>query len=219
MASKMKPQEQIRTLFDHQPCWTIDQLNQTLDYSTISIRRFLKQLGYVTSFTHNSKWYTLDSIPSFNNNGIWFCDDIGFSRYGNLKQSILHHIDKSPQGLSARQLADIFSITCHAILNHMYKSATIERVKETSDFIYISVDPNKKDQQLIQLKSVQPIDPTYQKLSAHSAVYVLVEYIKKPQASFAQLSKAVAKKQIIATPDAIARFFDEHDLLSKKTLD
>lgn len=219
MASKMKPREQIRALFDNQACWTIDHLNQALDYSIISIRRFLKQLGYFTSFTHNSKWYTLDSIPSFNNNGIWFCNDIGFSRYGNLKQSILHHIDKSPRGLSARQLADIFSISCHAVLNHMYTSATIERVKETSGFIYVSADLEKKDQQLTQLNSAQHIDPTHQKLSAHSAVYVLVEYIKQPQASFTELSEAVAKKQIIATPEAIARFFDEHDLSSKKTLD
>lgn len=219
MTSKSKSLERIRALFERQSCWTIDQLKQELHYSTISIRRFLKQLGYYTSFTHNSKWYTLDAIPRFNNNGIWFYHDIGFSRYGNLKQSILHHIEKSPQGLSARQIADIFSTPCHAVLNHMYKSAMIERVKAPSGFIYVSAQVEKKDQQLTQLKSAQPIDPRHQKLSALSAVYVLVEYIKHPQASFTELSEAVAKKQIIATPEAIARFFAEHDLASKKTPD
>jgi hypothetical protein len=44
----------------------------------------------------------------------------------------------------------------------------------------------------------------------------LVEYIKNPQSSYDELSKAVAKRQVIATPKAIARFFAKHDL--KKTL-
>jgi hypothetical protein len=94
----------------------------------------------------------------------------------------------------------------------MYKSGVIERFKGTSDFIYISADSQKKHRQLARLQSVQRIDNTHHELSAHSAVYVLVEYIKQPRASFAELSKAVAKKQIIATPQAIARFFDKHDL-------
>jgi len=216
MKAKAKPQDKLRELFSQQSCWTIEQLNQSLDYSTISIRRFLKQIGYVSSFTHNSKWYTLSSIPNFNNNGIWFNGDIGFSRHGNLKQNIIHLIDKSPQGLSAKQLAGILSLPCHAVLNHMYKSGAIERLKGASNFVYLSAVPSKKQRQLTRLEAVQRIDNTHQKLSAHSAVYVLVEYIKQPQASFAELSKAVAKKQIIATPQAIARFFKAHDL--KKTL-
>lgn len=219
MKSKVKSHEQLRELFDRQNCWTIDQLNQSLDYSAISIRRFLKQLGYYSSFTHNSKWYTLDSIPQFDRNGIWFEHDIGFSRHGNLKQSIVYFIAKSPGGLSARELADIFSIPCHAVLNHMYKSGTIERVRETSGFIYLSETPEIKDQQLKRIKAAQRVDYSQQKLTAHSAVHVLVEYIQRPKSSFVELSRAVAKKQVIATPQAIERFFADHDLIPKKTLD
>lgn len=215
MKNKIKPHDQLSALFSQQRCWTIDQLNQSLNYSNISIRRFLKQLGYFSSFTHNSKWYTLRYIPDFNTNGIWFNDDIGFSRHGNLKQTILYFVDNSPQGHSAKQLAAILSIPCHAVLNHMYKSGAIDRFKGTADFVYLSAESGKKQRQLTRLQSVQRVDNTDQELSAHSAVYVLVEYIKQPQASFAELSQAVAKKQIIATPQAITRFFAKHDL--KKT--
>jgi hypothetical protein len=47
------------------------------------------------------------------------------------------------------------------------------------------------------------------------AVYVLVEYIKHPQASVGELSKAVKKKKVKASSAAITRLFKEHDL--KKT--
>jgi len=35
---------------------------------------------WVSSFTHSGKWCTLQSIPSFGKNGIWFCQAIGFCK-------------------------------------------------------------------------------------------------------------------------------------------
>ena len=94
MQTQPKPLVKLNELFSQQYCWTIEQLGFALDYSAISIRRFLKQLGYFSSFTHNSKWYTLSSIPEFDNNGLWFYNQIGFSRHGNLKQNIVYFWDK-----------------------------------------------------------------------------------------------------------------------------
>ena len=75
MANQTDPHYQLAELFKQEKCYTINQLSGRLNYSLISIRRFLKVIGYYTSFTHNSKWYTLRSIPSFNKNGIWFYQD------------------------------------------------------------------------------------------------------------------------------------------------
>ena len=77
MANQTDPQFRLAELFKQEKCYTIDQISHRLNYSLISIRRFLKTMGYYSSFTHNSKWYTLRSIPSFNKNGIWFYQDIG----------------------------------------------------------------------------------------------------------------------------------------------
>lgn len=216
MPTQPKSLVRLNELFAQQPCWTITQLTTALDYSAISIRRFLKQLGYFSSFTHNSKWYTLSSIPEFDNNGLWFYTNIGFARHGNLKQNIVHFINKSSQGLSAKQLAEILSTRCHAVLNHMYNRGTIDRFKSKSGLVYVSATARRKKQQLMRLQSQQVTVTAAQELNPQAAVYVLVEYIKNPQACFDELSKAVAKRQVIATPKAIARFFDKHDL--KKTL-
>jgi len=216
MHTQPKPLVKLNELFSQQCCWTIEQLGTAFNYSAISIRRFLKQLGYFSSFTHNSKWYTLSSIPAFDNNGLWFYNQIGFSRHGNLKQNIVHFINKSCQGLSAKQLAEILSIPCHAVLNHMYHSGAIDRFKSKSGLVYVSATERSKKQQLMRLQSPQVTVTAPQELNPQTAVYVLVAYIKNPQASFDELSKAVAKRQAIATPQAIARFFEKHDL--KKTL-
>lgn len=212
MQKQLKAKERLKQLFEQKQCWTIDELCRSLGYAAISIRRFLKQLGYFSSFTHNSKWYTLGSVPTFNKDGLWFCDGIGFSKHGNLKQTIIYFINRSPQGLSAKQLAEKLSMPCHAVLNHLHKNGMIERFKSEKEFVYLSKDENKKTQQLahLQLRIDKARKP--QSLSAQAAVYVLAEFIKHPQASFAELSRAVAKKQLIATPEAIARLFEEHDI-------
>lgn len=216
MQTQPRPLVKLEELFSRQYCCNMEQLCNSLNYSAISIRRFLKQLGYFSSFTHNSKWYTLSSIPDFDKNGLWFYDRIGFSRHGNLNENIIHFINKSSRGLSAKQLAEILSIPCHAVLNHLYNSGAIDRFKSTSDFVYLSSADRRKKQQLMRLQSQQVTVSAPQELNPQTAVYVLVEYIKNPQSSFSELSKAVAKRQVIATPKAIARFFDKHDL--KKTL-
>jgi len=220
MQQPSAPREQVQQLFAQRQCWTIDELVRRLDYSTISVRRFLKDLGYFSSFTHNSKWYTLSTIPLFDKYGLWFFDNIGFSKHGNLKKTILQFITRSPQGLSAKQLAERLKVPCHAVLNHMHKSGVLDRFKSQTAFVYLAIDATTKNRQLTRLQSSRHVGIEIHRsevaeLSAPAAVYVLVEFIKHPHASLVELSQAVAKKQVLAAPEAIARFFAEHDL--KKT--
>ncbi|MCP4985451.1 MAG: hypothetical protein GY928_05065, partial [Colwellia sp.] len=205
---------QLAELFKRKKCYTIEQLSQRLNYSLISIRRFLKVIGYYTSFTHNSKWYTLRSIPSFDKNGIWFYQDIGFCKHGNLNQTIGHFIDKSFQGLTAKDLFNILSVPCHPVLNQMYKNEKIDRYNTPKGFVYLSVSESKKR---LQLKRLQVLTPPkkIERLNPQTAVYVLVEFIKNPKASFFELSIAVEKKGVKASSQAVAQLFKDYDL--KKT--
>jgi len=216
MQKQLKTIEQLKTLFVQKACWTIDELCHALGYAAISVRRYLRQLGYFSSFTHNNKWYTLSSVPRFDKDGLWFWDCVGFSKHGNMKQTILFFINRSPQGLSAKELREKLSVPCHAVLNHLYKSGKIDRIKSGKKFVYLSTDERKNRRQMAhqRLRIDQASKP--HGLSAQAAVYVLAEFIKNPQASFAEISRAVAEKQVIVTPEAIACLFEEHDL--KKTL-
>ena len=214
MANQTDPQFRLAELFKQEKCYTIDQLSRRLNYSLISIRRFLKVIGYYSSFTHNSKWYTLRSIPSFNKNGIWFYQDIGFCKHGNLNQTIGRFIDKSFQGLTAKDLFNILSVPCHPVLNQMYKKKKIDRFNTPKGFVYLTTSESKKGLQLKRLQVLTP-SPKIEHLNPQTAVYVLVELIKNPKASFLELSVAVNKKGVTASQQAIAQLFKDYDL--KKT--
>jgi hypothetical protein len=211
MASQTDTQNLLTELFKRKKCYTIEQLSHHLNYSLISIRRFLKVIGYYSSFTHNSKWYTLRSIPSFDNNGIWFYQDIGFCKHGNLNQTIGRFIDKSFQGLTAKDLFNILSVPCHPVLNQMYKKEKIDRFNTPKGFVYLTVSEVKKQ---LQLKRLQVLTPPQKikRLNPQTAVYVLVEFIKNPKASFFELSVAVNKKGVKTSQQAVAQLFKDYDL-------
>jgi len=214
MANQTDPKFKLAELFKQEKCYTIDELSRRLNYSLISIRRFLKVIGYYSSFTHNSKWYTLQSIPCFDKNGIWFYQDIGFCKHGNLNHTIGRFIDKSFQGLTAKDLFTMLSVPCHPVLNQMYKKKKIDRYQTPKGFVYLSASESKKR---LQLKRLQVLDPALkiERLNPQTAVYVLVELIKNPKASFFELSVAVNKKGVTASQQAIAQLFKDYDL--KKT--
>jgi len=212
MKKNENPQQRLVLLFDQRECWTIEQLSHSLNYSTISIRRFLKSIGYYSSFTHNSMWYTLLSIPTFNKRGLWFYQEIGFSKHGNLKRSICNFVNKSPQGLTAKELFEILLTSCHPVLNQMYKKNQIDRFNTQRGFVYLSIDDKKRQGQLRRLQSQLITDKEPEPLNAQAAVYVLVEYINRPEASAIELAKAVEKREVKASPEAITLLFKEHNL-------
>jgi hypothetical protein len=157
-------------------------------------------------------WYTSHSIPTFNKRGLWFYQEIGFSKHGNLKQTIFNFVSKSPQGLTAKDLFEILLIPCHPVLNQMYKNNQIDRFNTQRGFVYLSIDNKKRQRQLNRLRSQLITAKKPEPLNAQAAVYVLVEYIKHPEASVVELSKAVEKREVKASPEVITMLFKEHDL-------
>ncbi len=88
--------EQLKQLFARRKCWMIEPLAASMGYAVVSVRRLLRQAGYFRSYTHNGKWYTLDSLPAFDRHGIWRHEEIAFSRHGDMIKTIAHLLDQSP---------------------------------------------------------------------------------------------------------------------------
>lgn len=207
MTDREKPEEKLCKIFNEKKCNTMDGIDKLLDYSIISIRRFLKKIGYYSSFTHNSKWYTLRSIPDFNRKGIWFHQDIGFSKHGNLTQTILYFINESGQGITAKELFENLAIPCHAILNLMYKRKQVDRSKASRGFFYLSIDPKKRQKQLSK-RIALPSDS--------EAVMILVELMRHPAYSLDEIVSSLLEKNVACGVDAIERLLSHHGL-EKKT--
>ncbi len=209
------PSTRLEKLFHRRKCWTLDQLAEALEYALISVRRFLKQIGYFRSYTHNGKWYTLRGSPDFDRDGFWHHKGIGFSKHGNLTTTIDYLVGRSPAGLSASELTQKLQHPCHAVLTQLHKAGRLDRVQLAGQFRYLASDPQLNGPQREHARLVQPPGPTTS-LSTQSALWVLVEYIKNPGLSFEQIAAGLQERRKVAlAPESIQRFFQEHDL--KKT--
>lgn len=206
------PVDRLGELFESRKCWMLAELAEALGYSAISVRRFLKQVGYFRSYNHNGKWYTLGWAPVFNRDGLWHYEGIGFSRRGSLTDTIVHLIAKSPAGLLAAELADKLHHPCDAVLTGLYKAGKLERVRVGRAFRYLSRDAPINRQQCLALEARRPPKPPTP-LSTQAAVYALVEFIKQPQLSLEQIAVRVQKqRRLRVSPESIAQFFEEHGI-------
>jgi hypothetical protein len=213
MPSAVTPVQHLVSLFNQEPCWMIEPLAQHLRYSIPSVRRFLYELGYYSSFTHNGAWYTLRTIPHFDRDGLWFCREIGFSRAGSLTNTLIEMTNHSLSGVTAEELGDKLHCRCHAILVQLCRNGKLERQKQGRSFVYIASDAHiaANQRQAMTMSSLSG-----KQLPAEIAVLVLVEFIKDPKSSFEQLAKTIAKaKGVTVNLSQIERLFLEHDL--KKT--
>ncbi len=180
-------------LFIKEKCVTIKDISQVLEYSDRSVQRLLKKLGYYSSFTHNGKWYTLEHIPEFDENGLWFYQGIGFSKWRNLAATILYLVENSVKGLTAGELSKILSSSCPPILNKIHKTGKINRVKTPRGFIYISMNSATKERQLSYLDKAAIL----QHLSDSDKIIILAEYIRSPNRTCKELALQVKKKSRI----------------------
>src|SRR6266446_3702134 len=215
MPPQQPPSTRLEKLFHRRKCWMLGQLAEALGYALISVRRFLKQIGYFRSYTHNGKWYTLRDSPDFNRDGLWQHKQIGFSKHGPLTATIAYLVARSPAGLSASQLTQKLQHPCHAVLTQLHKAGQLDRVQLAGQFRYLASDPQLNGRQREHALWVQPPGPTTS-LSTQTALWVLVEYIKNPGLSFEQIDACLHERRKVAVaPESIQRFFQEHDL--KKT--
>jgi hypothetical protein len=215
MAATTRSVKQIEQLFSRHKSWMIKPLAEASNYAVISVRRFLHKTGYFRSYTHNGKWYTLASIPEFNRHGIWVCDEVAFSKHGNMIQTIAHLLDKSSKGLSARELSDILHHPCQAVLAHLSKAQRIERVRGAHAYIYLSSDASIRRR---QLKALPVVEHTVPCLTAEVAIFVLVDYIHHPSRSLKELAHELNKNHgIVVSSEAIGSFFAQHSLKKRPT--
>ena len=209
------PSDRLEKLFHRRKCWMLDQLAESLGYALISVRRFLKQIGYCRSYTHNGKWYTLRDSPEFDRDGLWHHRGIGFSKHRSLTATIGYLVGRSPAGLSAGELSQKLQHPCHAVLTQLHQAGRLDRLQLAGQFRYLAADQELNRRQREQAAFLPQPSPTAS-LSTQAALWVLVEHIKNPGLSFEQIAALLQEQRKVAVaPENIQRFFQEHGL--KKT--
>ncbi len=80
----------IRKLLVVNSVMSLKQLRSELnDRPRSSLYRDLKTLNLISSFTHTGQYHVLNETARFDQNGLWFFQEVGFSQYGTLKKTLV----------------------------------------------------------------------------------------------------------------------------------
>ena len=141
--------EKLLQIFDAEPVVDLQSLQKKLkNRSTRSIFRDLLSEGYFSSFTHAGKYYTLKKIPRFDADGLWFHQEIGFSKFGTLKNVLVKLIENSQSGKTHEELKKQLHVRVHNTLLDLVKRKKITREKIKNNFIYFNTNSNRSKKQI-----------------------------------------------------------------------
>lgn len=193
---------------------TLPELKQEIRSSVRTIRRRLQEWGALASFNHNSRFYTLPELPQFDEYGLWFHRDIGFSSHGHLPQTIVALVQKSPGGLTAAELGQRLRLDPRSFLWQFHQHPSLQREKHQGHYVYFTMDPAlAARQKAVRSVALAPVPLP----SAEESIAVLVQAIQHPDHNPEQLAADLHSTYPHLSAPSIRALFEHHHLTLKKT--
>lgn len=122
-----------------------------------TIFRKLRELCYLRSYSHRGKYYTVPGIARFNEQGLWSCRGVHFSKQGSLLNTIEHHVDHSEAGYFEFELESLLHVGIRVAVLKLLTDTRIDRQKVCGRYLYCSSRMRKRKRQCRERKKQQAI--------------------------------------------------------------
>jgi hypothetical protein len=204
--------------FKNEKVVTVVLLATWLSCSIATARRRLKAWRACTSYNRNGRYYTLPQIAEFDANGLWRYQGVCFSKYGNLKQTLVHLVTHSVHGLSGAELGELLGLQPRSFLSHFRDHPALYRENVRGRWIWFAADSKIRERQK-QVRLARAVGGEGPRMpSDMEAVMILVDLIHHPNSALEQIAHRLKPQGLDIDVAAIRRLLVHHDLL-KKTVD
>jgi len=193
--------------------FTLEHLVSSLSCSIPTARLKLKHWGAYTSYNQNGRYYAMSTVPRFDNNGLWHYEDIYFSRHGNLKNTIVQLVKRSPSGLPGKEIGALVRLDPRSFLHHFRNAGGIQREKTEGVYVYFSDNPVIYKQQRKSRSKVA--HPTGEFLSEADAVMILSALIKHHEICLEEIMALPEIRRHKISSAAIHNFLERNGLVKK----
>jgi hypothetical protein len=182
-----------------------------------SLFRDLAALGYQTSFTHTGRYYTLQEISDFDEQGLWFYGEIGFSRAGTLKETVAQQVEETPQGRTHGELSRLLRVRVHNTLLDLVRAKRIGREPYRGRLLYVSANAVRASEQLqYREETDRAIAEMLRVATDEEVVEALKEAPEIPAPE--RVARRLVARGIRLEPHHVKQVYEEHGLVpGKKT--
>jgi hypothetical protein len=199
---------------------SLQWMTEQLGISERSTQRYLKALQTLTSYTHKRQFFTLPDIPRFDHNGIWFCRQIGFSKFGNGLDTIVSFINRSENGFSREELEAILRTGLSKQIQILIQRERVQRIKLGNKYVYIPEAAMQNKQRRLKLVGDRHIEEHFEKAVQKTDLIALLKaaLIEKEVGTDSKSIKRLAQKYSLRIPlRRIEQLLLKYDLPEKKT--
>lgn len=211
----------LRNLFKQQAVADMAKLCEVLGTATrMTVFRRLKSVGYHSSFTHAGRFYTQSDIPRFDELGLWFHQDAGFSREGTLKETVAMHVERSREGRTHGELQHVLRVRVHNVLRELVSAGRIGVERFGAVNLYVSATKERATLQSAQRRELaQVMGEICRTLSTEETIEVLAEALRVSGVPEARVvSTRLAVRGVHIEPRLVQQAFDVYGLVpGKKT--
>lgn len=187
--------------------------------SRMTVFRRLRDVGYRTSYTHRGRYYTLAEIPDFDDWGLWFHGEIGFSRAGTLKETAAVQIEQSLDGRTHTELSHLLRVRVHNTLLDLVQQGRVSREPYRGSFLYVSADARHAVEQVKRRQEVAAtLAEALRVATDEEVVEILVEALRAaPRVPAPQLvAQRLVARGLHLEPRHVEQVYEEHGLVPEK---
>jgi hypothetical protein len=114
----------------------------------MTVFRKLASLGHLTSYSHRGGYYTLKTIPRFDDQGIWLGRGAWFSRHGTLLDTAQALVKESAAGYLAAELEAAVHVPAKDALRQLTLAGRVHREDFQGLYLYTAPDRTRRQEQL-----------------------------------------------------------------------
>lgn len=211
MLSPDQSRQALTRLFHRQRVADLKALSAALETSSrMSVFRRLSVLGYFTSYSHNSRYYTLRDIPRFDRDGLWQYRGVCFSRHGSLKATLEHLVEGADAGRTHHELHARLQVRVHNMLLDLVGSRRIGREIIGGCYLYVSADPERATSQLsLRRRQQEALAKPIRESPTSLVIEVLLDVIQsaKVRPDAARVAERLAARGLPVSIDQIETIF------------
>ena len=188
-----------------------------VDCSSITLRRDIKAIAGITSYTHGGKYITLADIQVFNENGIWFYKTVGFTKFKNSLDLIVSIINNAKEGITKEEIEDILRIKISKQIQILLSQNRLHRVKLGAKYCYLSEELAKNKERQMQLLDTDIEDYYDKKVKLTDLIAVLKAVLTEYKIDMNNLKKLIKKYSLDVPIKKVEQLIVKYDLSLKKS--
>lgn len=183
--------------------------------SRMTVFRRLREVGYRTSYTHRGRYYTLADIPEFDEFGLWFHGDVGFSHAGTLKETTAVQVNQASDGRTHGELAHLLRVRVHNTLLDLFRQGRIGREPYRGRILYVSADAEQAAEQVrCRREADRVLAEVLRVPSVEETVEILVEALRGAAEipSPLDIARRLAARGVPVEPRHVRHVYEGHGL-------